>query len=80
MGKLNKKNLNVLKGTSVYTIQIVPNRRVGCCLGPEGNGINRWEGGEGGPGPPDKEQDKQSTASNEGGNMEQEEEGKKSQT
>jgi hypothetical protein len=35
-------------------------------------------GGEGGPGP-DKEGDKQSTPSKEGGNMEQEEEGKKSQ-
>ncbi len=52
---------------------------VGRCLGPEGNRVSPGEGGEGGPGPPDKERDKQSTPSKEGGNMEQEEEGKKSQ-
>ncbi len=49
------------------------------CLGPEGIGVSSEEGGEGGPCPPDKEQDKQSNPSKEGGNMEQEEEGKKSQ-
>jgi hypothetical protein len=40
-----------------------------------------WGGGEGGPGPPDREQDKQLTASREGVNssMEQEEEVWKSQ-
>ncbi len=60
---------------------IVPDRRVGCCLGPKGNGVNPGGGDEGGPGPPDGERDKQSTASREGvnRNMEQEEEGKKSQ-
>ncbi len=42
-------------------------------------GSAQGKGGEGGPGPPDKEEDKQSTPSKEGGNMEQEEEGKKSQ-
>jgi hypothetical protein len=57
----------------------VPDTRVGRCLGPEGNGVSSGEGGEGGPGPPDKEVDKQSTLNKEGGNMEQEEEGKKSQ-
>jgi hypothetical protein len=35
--------------------------------------------GEGGPGPPDKGRDKQSSSSKEGGKMEQAEEGKKSQ-
>ncbi len=60
----------------------VPNRKVGCCLGPERNGVNPGKGSEGGPGPPDRERDKQSTTTKEGGssNMEQEEEGKKSQT
>jgi hypothetical protein len=56
----------------------VPYGGVGCCLGPEGNGVSSGEGGEGGPGPSDKKQDKQSNRSKEGGNMEQEEEGKKS--
>ncbi len=37
------------------------------------------EGDEAGPGPADKGQDKQFSSSEEGGNMEQEEEGKKSQ-
>jgi hypothetical protein len=57
----------------------VPYGGVGHCLGREGNGFSSGVGGEGGPGPPDKEQDKQSNPSKEGGNMEQEEEGKKSQ-
>ncbi len=52
--------------------------RVGRCLGPEGNWVNPGEGGEGGPGPSDKEGDKQSTPSKEGGNIEQEEVGKRS--
>jgi hypothetical protein len=56
----------------------VPFKGVGCCLGPEGNGVSSREGGEGGPGPPDKEGDKQSNPSKKGGNMEQEEEGKRS--
>jgi hypothetical protein len=42
-------------------------------------GSAQRRGGKGGPGPPDKEGEKQSTLSKEGGNMEQEEEGKKSQ-
>jgi hypothetical protein len=60
---------------------IVPDRRVGCCLGPEGNGVNPGRGNDGGPSLPDRERDKQSTACKERGNsnMEQEEEGKKSQ-
>jgi hypothetical protein len=66
-------------GQILTEVLIVPNRRVGCCLDPEGNGVNPGKGDDGGPGPSDREQDKQSTASKEGGNMEQEEEGKKSQ-
>ncbi len=57
----------------------VPYGGVGLCLKPEGNGVSSGVGGEGGPGPTDKEQDKQSNPSKEGGNMEQKEEGKKSQ-
>jgi hypothetical protein len=66
----------------------MPDTRIGRCLGPEGNGVSLGEGDDGGPGPPNKEGDKQSTPSEgdkqstpseEGGNMEQEEEGKKSQ-
>ncbi len=59
--------------------ETVPDTRVGRYLGPEGNGVSSREGGEGGPGPPDEKRDKQSTSIKEGGNMEQEEEGKKSQ-
>ncbi len=54
----------------------MPNMRVGHCLGPVGNGVSSGEGGEGGLGPPSREEDKQSTLSNEGGNIEQEEEGR----
>ncbi len=57
----------------------MPDTRVGCCLGTEGNGVSSGEEGEGGSGPPNKEGDKQSTPSKEGGNMKQEEEGRKSQ-
>jgi hypothetical protein len=49
---------------------IVPDTRAGGCLGPEGNGVNPGEGGEGGQGLPNKEGDKQSTPSKEGGKME----------
>ncbi len=52
----------------------VPNMRVGRCLGPERNGVSSGEGGEGGPGPASREEDKQSTPRKEGGNIEQEEE------
>jgi hypothetical protein len=57
----------------------VPNIRVGRYLGPEGNGVSSREGGEGGPGPPSREEDKQSTPSKEGGNMVQGEEGRTGQ-
>ncbi len=43
------------------------------CLGPEGNGVSFGEGGEGGPGPPERWEDKQSMLSEEGGSMEKEE-------
>ncbi len=49
------------------------------CLVPEENGVSPVEGGKGGPGPPDKERDKQSNPSKGGSNIEQEEEKKKSQ-
>ncbi len=57
----------------------VPYGGVGCCLGPEGNRVSPGEEGEGWPVPPDKERDKQSNPSKEGGKVEHEEEGKKSQ-
>jgi hypothetical protein len=50
--------------------------RVGRCLDPEGNGVSSGEGGEGGP---RSVEDKQSTPSKEGDNMEQEEEGRMGQ-
>jgi hypothetical protein len=52
--------------------------KLGHCLGPEGIGVSLGEGGEGGPGPPECEGDKQSTPSKERGNMEKEEERRKS--
>ncbi len=48
----------------------MPDTKVGRCLEPDGNGVSPGEGGEVGPGPPNKEGDKQSTPSEEGGNME----------
>jgi hypothetical protein len=63
-----------------YTqITAVPYKGVGRCLRPEGMGSAQGKGAKEGRGPPDKERDKQSTPSKEGGNLEQEEEGKKSQ-
>ncbi len=41
---------------------VVPDTRIGLCLEPEGNGVSSGERGEGGPGPPDKQGDKQSTS------------------
>jgi hypothetical protein len=52
----------------------VPNMRVGRCLRSERNGVSSGEGGEVEPGPPSREEDKQSTHRKEGGNIEQEEE------
>ncbi len=55
-----------------WSSTIVPNTRVGRCLRPEGNGVSSRGEGEGGPGPPNKEGDKQSIPSEAGDNMEQE--------
>jgi hypothetical protein len=63
----------------MHTYVSVPYAGIEQCLGPEGNGVSPEERRDGGPGPPDKEQDKQSSPSEEGGNMEQEVEGRKSQ-
>ncbi len=60
-------------------VLLVPDTRAGRYLGPEGNRVSSREGGEGGSGPSDGERDKQSTPSEEGGNMEKEEEGRTSQ-
>jgi hypothetical protein len=68
-----RKNLG---SNCTYSDVIVPNMRVGRCLGPEGNGVSSREGGEGGPGPPSREEDEQSTPNKECGNMEQEEGGR----
>ncbi len=57
----------------------VPNMRVRLCLGPEGNGVSSGGEGEGGPGPRRREEDKQSTPSMEGANIEQEEEARTGQ-
>jgi hypothetical protein len=57
----------------------VPNTRIGLAWNLMEMGSAQKGEVEGWPGPPDKEGDKQSTPSKEGGNMEQEEEGKKSQ-
>ncbi len=43
----------------IQNMKTVPDMRVGCCLGPEGNGVSLGERGEGGPGPPGDEKDKQ---------------------
>jgi hypothetical protein len=56
-------------------IELVPNMRAGRCLGPEGTGVSLREGAEGGPGTPEGSEDKQSMLSEEGGNLEKEEEG-----
>jgi hypothetical protein len=50
--------------------------RAGPCLGPEGNGVSSGEGGEGAPGLPRRGEDRQSTPSKKGDNMEKEEEGR----
>jgi hypothetical protein len=44
----------------------------GRCLGPVGNGVSLGEGGEGGPGPLENKEDKQSALSEGGGSMEKE--------
>jgi hypothetical protein len=85
--QINKKNIPA----NFFNFRIVPYGGVGAAWDlqewgqPRGRGRGRGAreggegGGEGGPGPPDKERDKQSNPSKEGGNMEQEKGGKKSQ-
>jgi hypothetical protein len=63
----------------INLILVVPDTRVGRCLGLEGIWVSSGGEGEGGSGPPNKEGDKQSTPSKERGNMEQEEEVRVSQ-
>jgi hypothetical protein len=41
-------------------MRTVPDMGMGCCLGPEENGVSLGEGGEGGPGCPGDKKDKQS--------------------
>ncbi len=46
----------------------------GHCLGPERNGVSLGKGGEGGPGPPRREGDKQSVLNQGRDNMDKDEE------
>jgi hypothetical protein len=55
-----------------------PDIGAGRYLGPEGNGVSLGEGGEGGPGPPRGEGDKQSVLNEGRDNMEKEKTGKSS--
>jgi hypothetical protein len=48
--------------------------RAGRCLVPEGNGVSLGKGGEGGPGPPRSEGDKQSVLNKGRDNMDKDEE------
>jgi hypothetical protein len=52
----------------------VPNMEVGCCLESEGNRVNVGEGSEGGPGPLEREKDKQSMPNKGSDNMGKDEE------
>ncbi len=52
----------------------MPDIGAGCCLGPEGNVVILGEGGEGGPGPPRSEGDKQSVLNEARDNMDKDEE------
>jgi hypothetical protein len=52
----------------------VPDMETGYCLGLEGNRVSMGEGGEGGPGPPERGKDKQSSLSKGRDNMGEDEE------
>ncbi len=54
--------------------------RAGCCLGPEGNGVSSEEGSEGGPGPSESREDKQSVLRESRDNMDKDEEGQASRS
>ncbi len=58
---------------------LVPDVETGCCLGSVGNGVSAGEGGDGGPGPPEKGKDKQSVPNKVRDNMGQDEENHPSQ-
>jgi hypothetical protein len=59
---------------------LVPYIEVGCCLGPERNGVCVGEGGEGGPGPPGGGKDMQSVLREGRDNMGKDEEDRASWT
>ncbi len=73
---VNIVTLFIVKDAKLRRGVSVPDIGAGRCLGPEGNGVSLGERGEGGPGPPKCRGNKQSTLSEEGGNMEKEEEGR----
>jgi hypothetical protein len=77
---LEKHNYTILINiiNIIITSHSVPDMVAGRCLEPEGNGISFGKRGEGGPGPPGCRGDKRSALSEEGGNMEKEEEGRRS--
>ncbi len=58
----------------------VPDMDVGYCLGSEENGVSVGEGSEGGPGPPERGNDKQSMPNKGRDNMEKDEEEQSSRT
>jgi hypothetical protein len=59
----------------VCTTVLVPDREVGRCLEPEGNGVIPGRGNGGGPGSPSREQDKQLFTSRGGDNSLMEQQG-----
>ncbi len=59
---------------TLAALSVVPDIGAGHCLGPEGNGISLGERGEGGPGPPKGERDKQSVLNKGRDNMEKDDE------
>ncbi len=69
---------NTYSTARFWSYHFCPDKKVGRCLGTEGNGVSSGEGGERRPGLPGSREDKQSTPRKEGGNMEKEEEGRAS--
>jgi hypothetical protein len=62
----------------LYTLSL-PEGGAGHCLGPEGTGVSSGKGGEGGPGRPRSEGDKQSVLKEGRNNMDKDEEERASQ-
>jgi hypothetical protein len=58
----------------------VSDEKAGCCLESEGNGVSMGEGGEGGPSPPERGNDKQSVPNKGRDNMGKDEEDQPSWT